>query len=239
MVLRWVALSLLLALPAFAADSEELAARASEVHASQCSDVAAGKATAAAEAVGEVGPVLAEVSRTFDKAGAPFLLYWRGLLNQCLGMDERALTDLEQFVAEVGADTAYAGQIADAKKRLRRLAKDEPVGPAPAGGGIALGVGLLGAGGALGGLSAWQGQLVLDAQGRYDAGTRPWGETVEQASQGKFAEDRHRALLAAGVAAGVAGAVALVVTGLTGEQTPTVALLPTEEGLVLSVGGTW
>ena len=75
---------------AAAQDTGHLAALAASVHGEHCSAVAAGRATAAAEAMAAVTPVLAALSRAHDQSADPSLLYWRGVLNQCLDQGDRA-----------------------------------------------------------------------------------------------------------------------------------------------------
>lgn len=87
---------------------------------------------------------------------APALLCWRRLLAQRLSQEEEAVEDLRAFVAELGDSSIYAGQVRDARRRLRLLDSPSAIGidrPSPrwaAGLGIALGgVGLAGAGAGL------------------------------------------------------------------------------------------
>jgi hypothetical protein len=244
-----LALGLLLAfalLPAaaLAQTPADLALRAATIHDRWCSDVAAGQSTEAATAMVEVTPVLRDVSRVFDETNDASLLYWRGMLNQCLSQDERAIDDLEAFIAKVGEDEIYSSQVKEAKRRLRRLT-GAPVkssnGPAPEG--IAVGASLLSTGGVLGGLSGWQNQVRADAQAEYDGGMQPWAATAAALTDAQAASGASRGLLGGAIAGATAGIGALVVTlALTKGPAKTAAVplvVPTEGGAVVGFGGRW
>lgn len=140
-----------------APDAGAAAQAASAVLDAECTDVAGGAATTSANALVVVGPVLAQVSRTYDETKDPVLLYWRGALTSCIGQEDRAIEDLTAFVAAVEDQPGYADQVRDARRRLQRLTASSPrptavvvVGPRPspagpilmAAGGAALGAGL-------------------------------------------------------------------------------------------------
>lgn len=118
-------LSALLAVPAAFAedppDAEAVAVQAAEIAHRHCSDVASAASVGAAEALNEVSPVLVAVARAYETHGDPFLLFWKGVLNQCLDQEDRATEDFEGFLAGVGDDAAYSAQVRDARLRLRRL----------------------------------------------------------------------------------------------------------------------
>jgi hypothetical protein len=107
--------------PAAADETAMLAARAWEVHQAQCAEVAAGSDAAAADSMVEVTEVWREIISTYEKTGASFLLYWRGVLAQCLGQPERAAEDLQLFVALEQLEEAFMPQVRDARTRLRRM----------------------------------------------------------------------------------------------------------------------
>ena len=52
-----------------------------------------------------------------------FLLYWRGVLFQCLGQYERAKDDLEAFVEAEKGSNVYVDQVQQAKLRLERAGR--------------------------------------------------------------------------------------------------------------------
>ena len=122
------ALLVALVRPAAADQTEELAARAWEVHQAQCAELAAGSDASAADSMVEVTEVWREVITAYEETGAGFLLYWRGVLAQCLGQPERAAEDLQLFVALEQLEEAFMPQVRDARTRLRRMGItiDEP-----------------------------------------------------------------------------------------------------------------
>lgn len=236
-----IGLALLLPTTAWAdAVTTDVARRASVVHERDCSDVSSAGATQAARAMERVVPLLAEVSEHYDRSKEPFLLYWRGMLQDCLGQRDRAVQDLQQFLLLAGDDTLQAAPVAEARRRLRRLGESvEAARKAPAGApGFALGGALLGVGGALGGLGAWQGSEAMAAQAAFDAGNRPWDETVAIFDAGAESSNASTALYIGALASGVGGVVSFVVGGTRGSS-PSVAVLPTEGGFVATFGGRW
>ncbi len=156
-------------------ESEALALEAQQVVNEHCAEAAVGNSiTKAAVAVARVSDVWARLSTQLEVSHKVYLLYWRGVLGQCLDQEERAIEDLRAFVA-VRADSAlWAGLVLDANSRLRRLeraqgmtaAKQQPLAPVlrplppptPRSGGIALGIGLSSAALVTGVLSGWQWQ---------------------------------------------------------------------------------
>ena len=121
--------AVLAAAPAAASDkvqtAEEAALAAAAVLDAECLDMAGGGATDSAEALVAVGPVLAEVSRTYDATRALSLLYWRGLLGSCVGQEQRAVQDLGAFVGAAADLPEYADQVRDSLRRLQRLTKKQ------------------------------------------------------------------------------------------------------------------
>ena len=226
-----------------APDAAAAAQAAAEVVDLHCASVDAGKSTESAEALVAVTPVLARVSRAHDATGETYLLYWRGVLGACVGQEERGIADLENFLASAGDDPAYAAQVREAGARLRRLTGAPPEKAASRGAapGIVAGAALLGTGGALGGLSAWQGQVLQDAQTEFEAGTKLWADTETVGQEGDVAAAASNGLLAAGIVSGVAGAVVIGVTAATGNpRSAAVVLMPLPQGgLALNIGGRW
>ena len=226
-----------------APDAAAAAQAAAEVVDLHCASVDAGKSTESAEALVAVTPVLARVSRAHDASGETYLLYWRGVLGACVGQEERGIADLEKFLAGVGDEPAYAAQVKEAGARLTRLTGAPPVKAtsARAAPGIVAGAALLAAGGALGGLSAWQGQLLQDAQAEFEAGTKLWADTETVGQEGDAAAAASNGLLVASIGSGVAGAVVIGVAAATGNPRSTAAvLMPLPQGgLALNIGGRW
>ncbi len=106
---------------AHAGEADLVAADAWAVHQAECADVAAGTDVEAADSMAEVTAVWQEVIATYEQTGATFLLYWRGVLGQCLSQAERAATDLSLFVALEENEETFAAQVRDARTRLRRM----------------------------------------------------------------------------------------------------------------------
>ncbi len=126
MPFRIIALLCLLSGAALAAEVEtpapEVAAsEAADIVDKHCSDVASSGTSHAAAAFTEVSPVWARVSRSYDQHKTLFLLYWRGVLSQCLNQEERAQEDLVAFIAAAEGDSTMASQVSDSRRRLRHL----------------------------------------------------------------------------------------------------------------------
>jgi len=147
----------LLCIPAlaFAQDAVDVAQRASAAVDAHCSDIKSeADDSLAAEGVVAVGEVWAEVARAWEADGPLHLLYWRGRLASCLDQDDRARDDLTAFVEQAGDAPEHISQVAEARRRLRRL-ESPSNGPPPGAPMIIAGVSLLAAGGAFGGLAGW------------------------------------------------------------------------------------
>ncbi len=117
--------TLLLAAPASAEEPAFVAADAYDVHQAHCASVAGGSTQAAAESMAEVTEVWRRVISAYEASGRTYLLYWRGVLGECLGQPERAATDLRLFVdlEQFGSDD-LAPLVKDARTRLRRMGVD-------------------------------------------------------------------------------------------------------------------
>ncbi len=102
--------------------AEQIAAKAQKTHQENCAEAAgAGAESDAALATAEVGAVWAEVALVHEETGATWLLYWRGLLAQCIGQTERAADALTEFVQSDASVTGMDAMVRDARKRLKRL----------------------------------------------------------------------------------------------------------------------
>jgi MYXO-CTERM domain-containing protein len=129
---------LLLALlprPAHAGPAEDAAMEAYAFQQRYCAEVAGATSTSTAtQALSEVTLVLSRLSQTYDETGIPFLLFWRGVLLQCVQQDERATTDLQAFVDGPGVAEDYPSLAKDARRRLRSLSRaaQDTAGPLPA-----------------------------------------------------------------------------------------------------------
>lgn len=124
--MRWFLLTALLGflLPASAlADpAADAAALAYGVHTEHCADVAAAATSSrTAEQTAIVTDAWSNLISTYEQTGRTYLLYWRGLLAQCLGQEERAAQDLQLFVALEQYDQRFESLVKDARRRLRRM----------------------------------------------------------------------------------------------------------------------
>ena len=101
--------------------AEKLALESHQVLAEHCADTASDDMTVAAESVAVVSDVWARVSAELEASKKVYLLYWRGVLAQCLNQNERALIDLKKFIVERQDSTLWPDLVDDSKKRVKRL----------------------------------------------------------------------------------------------------------------------
>ncbi len=236
--MRWLTLMVLsiglLSAPVHAAsrnaEAEALALEAQDAVEAHCSDAVADDVTLAAESVATVSAVWAKVSSALESNRKVYLLYWRGVLGQCLNQDEKALNDLEDFLAARGSSTTWASLVEDAERRVRRLRRGTlrgAVGVRPSGVLVAGGVGSGIASGVLGGLAGWQWSVVEQArQDLYDGAHIGLGDLNSRLDEEAAAVAAHEGLV---VAASVAGAatVGLLVSGAIADgQRPRLAVAP-------------
>ena len=113
-----------------ASSADEVAFDAYAFQQRYCAEVAGATSTSTATtALSEVTLVLKRLSETYDETGVPFLLYWRGVLLQCVDQDERAQADLEAFLAVPGAVDDFASLARDARRRLRAMTRERAGAP--------------------------------------------------------------------------------------------------------------
>ncbi len=125
----WV-VALLLAFPASAlADPAiDAATLASSVNQEHCANIYGRKVETVAAASGTINEAWLQVSTVFEETTAPYLLFWRGVLAQCLGHQELAVKDLEAFVEDQDGLGLFADLVRQAKTRLTRLGARGQVG---------------------------------------------------------------------------------------------------------------
>jgi len=114
-------------------DADDLAVRAAEVHEAHCAAMQGTDVQAAVEGYQVVAGVWGELDVALKGAEAPqpYLLYWRGLLAQCLDKEEEAASDLEGFLqaaeflgaVDVERKGLLDSMVRDSKRRLKRLGK--------------------------------------------------------------------------------------------------------------------
>jgi hypothetical protein len=229
---------------------ESPAERAARVHQEHCTAVAAGSSEAASVAIQEVNEVWLLLSREFDRDPRAYLLYWRGVLAQCLSQETRAMEDLARFVdwyreADATARGAYHTLDFDGRKRLRRLRGSSETSTTPgvthrqapiAAAGI---VGLV-AGGVFGGLAAWQADETQRIRQTFiePAENKDFEALLEQG------HGSHQASIGLAIGAGAAAAVGAVLLPISSQlgAKPAVTLVPVVwpgKRYGFAVGGRW
>jgi len=107
--------------------ADDLAIRASEAQVEYCAEIYGGDVGGAVAGYKEGSTIWGLLNNAIEADPQPVLLYWSGLMAQCLGQEDRAVTDLRRFLGdfeEGGAlegDTAFGTMRKDAEKRLKRL----------------------------------------------------------------------------------------------------------------------
>jgi hypothetical protein len=211
------------------------ASAAATVFDRRCSDLAAEETTQAASALSEVGSVWARVSQSYDRFGTPLLLYWRGLLSQCLNQDQRAIDDFEGFLAAEGRNDVYASMIREAHRRLGQLGVKAPEvresNPQLVTGAVlgAAGAGFAGLGVAL--------NLSTYSAGRVRPDGTRWTTTVSSTGY-RALVPLNRAGFATAISGGVLAGVGLVVALTSSKSnTPTAWVVPAGDGVAFGVAG--
>ena len=231
---------------------ERVAARASMAHDTYCAEVA-GTANDgdAAQALVEVGGAWAEVARLQEATGTEWLLYWVGVLAQCLSQDDRAAQALVEFLESDTATEGLAAMEQDARKRLMRLRPDY-VAPKPSeperapttpdqrrrsgqiAGGVVLAIGAAGAGAGSG--AGFAG--LSETRSTAEASPHPTAQADALIAQGN---GQMAAGVGFAVGAGVAAVAAIAVLASGGSGAAEVALMPVPlpGGVGLALGGRW
>lgn len=249
-----VLLLLLVALPASAADrdtgAEAVAQEANRVRDELCSAGADADTTLAAKSLSEVTRVWAEVSEELDRSRKVYLLYWRGVLGQCLSQEERAIDDLRRFVQSQDGRNLWQSLVDDAKLRLQRLiatgSKDTREPPPPPNPGGVVGVFLAGGAGASGGLAYWQwANAEAKAQEMY-ATPHTGDDLLALGAEGDQFQLTSRILVGTAAGLGTAAVISWIVGGATGGSSsrqaalmPSFAVLPAPQGATLVLAGRW
>jgi hypothetical protein len=233
--------------------AQDVAARASQVHAQYCAEVAStSDEGTAARGIVEVGEVWAEVAEVHAATGASWLLYWRGVLAQCIGQDERAAEALIGFVESSPEADGMNTMDRDARKRLSWLKPDyeppQPVKPprtpptpeerARAGriaGGLVLALGAAGAG-------AGSGFGFLSLSGTHLTLTTATHSTANV--EGLLDQGDGQMAVGIGLAAGATvAAIASIATFVSAGKEPHVeaglSAVPLDGGVALVLGGRW
>lgn len=112
----------------------EAAIAAGEANDEHCASLHSGEVERQASSMLALAEVWQHVTEVHEATQQPFLLYWRGVLGQCLGREEAAESDLRAFVASQVGSSSLASTVRQAKERLRRLVGLRDVGKGAAAG---------------------------------------------------------------------------------------------------------
>lgn len=110
-------------------DVAPLAVHANDANLEHCAEIYQQDVALAARGYQRVAEVWEAVDLGYRESGDSTLLYWRGVLAQCLGQRELAQGDLDNFVnwTEGVDDAELAAMVTDAEARLKRLEATAPV----------------------------------------------------------------------------------------------------------------
>ena len=235
------------------ASGESLALEAAQVQEKHCARAYGRDMTRALQSIAEVAGVWARVSEQYEKSGESYLLYWRGVLAQCMDQEEKGLIDLKAFVSRSGSSSLWAALVRDADRRIRQLERKTGAGggrrsrPLPGnprlGAGLALGISLA-AGSAVSAAVAgvrWN-EALLQAQIIYD------GEVPDLADSDPFKDgttysQEGIALGIAAVAMGTGSLVSFIVAASAGRDARAAhappLVVPTSTGAVVTWEARW
>ena len=115
--------------PAQSDPSADVALRAHSVYEQHCARIDSERTTAGLGALEQVVAVTRDLSEVFDREGATFLRYWRGVLLACANQNERAAEDFEAFLSDPDNERDFPSLVTDATRRSRRLARGGPEPP--------------------------------------------------------------------------------------------------------------
>jgi hypothetical protein len=206
-----LAFCLLAAPSAYAGEAADQAALdAFTVQNKHCPDVTGGDVTLAAASVAAVSPVWQRISEAYELEQAGYLLYWRGVLAQCLDYQDKAIADLEVFRVEFKGNGEYTEQLRDAKRRLKLLQrKGGKAGalPPPA----ALSIAFAGAGTTFSVLAISQGAAVMQNDKTFEASFHGQDERTALLEERRLAIGAGNSFLAASIACFSASAVSLAI----------------------------
>ncbi len=244
-------LSFALASPALAdGRSERAALDAAEVHQRYCADTYNKDIGEAGSSIAAVSEIWGSMSGLPESTGDTGLLYWRGLLAECLSRDEHAIDDLAAFVRLHADDPTWAQPVRDAERRLSRLrgGKSGPASSAPEPSrvvaliaGAAAGVGA----GVFGGLAGFRGSTATELNNTYHSGTLSTDQFAQVDLLGADATRDANAFAAGAAAAGVASLATLISAAVVPkasrapERRPSFSALPLPGGLFFGVSAPW
>ncbi len=206
-----IALLLLLA-PAVRAgqipEQQWAAVQAADAHGKFCAEGVDQTIGSAGSGLAQVAEVWASLDGMPERTGATGLLYWRGLLAECLNRQDHAIRDLSRFLELHQADTTWVEPAHDAIRRLQRMGVAAEAGPSkpPVGRivGVALG-GLQGVGaGAMAALAGVRAGHRQEAETLYLSGNLSTADfaIVDQQGQDATRDVNGFSAAAAGLSAG-------------------------------------
>lgn len=131
MMRRLAAAVVLWMLPAVALGQDpaiDAALEADAVNQEECANLYSATVDTAASSTVRVAEAWQKVSAVYEETQAPYLLFWRGALAQCLGREDAAIADLAQFAETQKGSTMFSNLVENAQRRLRRLGGRSGVG---------------------------------------------------------------------------------------------------------------
>jgi len=231
---------------------ETLALAAARVQNEHCADAYGVDTTRALRSIATVGEVWAQVSEQYERSRETYLLYWRGVLAQCMDQEARGLDDLKGFVTRAGSSTLWIDLVKDANRRIRQLERRgtrpdprkarKPLGLV-VGGSLALCSSIF----AVSAASLWnRSQETADLLKAAEYATREGEGAItfqNQFEHGRQKAQESQISSAVSVATGIGSIVAFVVAA-TGGKAPGAAagsplLLPTAGGAAILWEGRW
>jgi len=237
--------------------AESVALEAARVQGEHCADAASDFDTTGIQSILAVNNTWFRVSEQYDRTGDNYLLYWRGVLAQCMDQEGRAYEDLKSFLEQAGDSSLWAGLIRDARRRIRLLERKS--GAAGGGAtravlrdprritGLILGGSLAAASAAFGvaGGAFWQNsQDTASDLKRNEFAAQDGQDTAgfdDRWNDGEMRFERSRICTIVSVATGL-GAVASFVIAATSKPRGGVALpllVPTDSGAALTWEARW
>ena len=236
-----------------APSSEQLAIEAAQVQGEHCANAASRLDTSGARSISIVSDTWVRVSERYDQSGESYLLYWRGVLAQCMDKEDFALQDLENFISRSEGNALWATLIKDATRRTRQLSRKtgrtttttRSQAPAPSSAvlGVVLGASLAGASAGCGiaGADFWnQSQIKAEQIRELEQDQRQVLEATQQYQEGDSAWRTSSVLTVAAIGLGAGAMVSFLVTAGNGASAtasiPPPVLIPTSTGAVLSWG---
>jgi hypothetical protein len=218
-----------------ARQAEEVALEAQRVHSEYCGSLQGADRGLAGESFAVVGPAWSRVSEAYRATEVIYLLYWSGLLSECLGRRHDAVSDLEAFLGD-DASRPLVSMVADARWRLRRGTRGKAgtatmprkrrprssVDRVRRGGprfipGIGLGIAAVVGGVVAGGEWSHANQFHIPDVNKGDAGAPRWALDADMQSA---TESAMTAQLVGGISAGLAlsSVVSLIVAAAVGPR---------------------